>query len=106
LPLARRSGREKQPSRYICDLQSGEFTTRSEHEKIPKGMHVLVLNEEISGLAMLTMMGTKGGLEQRNLAEAKCGPDWLRWKEGMEEELSTLQEYKTWEIVDDPKMST
>jgi hypothetical protein len=103
LPLARCSGCEKQPSRYIRDLQSGEFTTGSEHEKIPKGMHIRVLNEEISGLAMLTTMGTEGGLEPRNLAEAKRGPDWLRWKEGMEEELSALQEYKTWEIVDDPK---
>ena len=52
---------------------------------------------------MLTMMGTEGGLEPRNLAEAKHGPDWLRWKEEMEEELNALQEYKTWEIVDDLK---
>ena len=72
-------------------------------EKIPKGICIPDLDKEISGLAMLTTMGTKGGLELRNLAEAKCGPDWLRWREGMEEELNALKEYTTWEIVDDPK---
>ena len=102
LPLARHSERNKKPSQYICDLQSGEFVTGSD-EKIPKGIRVPDLDEEISGLAMLTMMGTEGGLEPRNLAEAKCGPDWLRWREGMEEELNALKEYTTWEIVDDLK---
>jgi hypothetical protein len=75
----------------------------SNTEKIPKGIQLPTLDEDISGLAMLTMMGTEGGLEPRNLAEAKRGPDWLRWKEGMEEELSALEAYKTWEIVDNPK---
>ena len=77
--------------------------TGLENEEIPKGIRILVLNEEISGLAMLTMMGTEGGLELRNLAEAKRGPDWLRWKEGMKEELNVLKEYKTWEIVNNLK---
>jgi hypothetical protein len=103
LPTARHSERKKEPSRYIRDLQSGEFTTGSNTEKIPKGIQLPTLDEDISGLAMLTMMGTEGGLEPRNLVEAKWGPDWLRWKEGMEEELSALEAYKTWEIMDDPK---
>ena len=75
----------------------------SNTEKIPKGIQLPTLDEDISGLVMLTMMGTEGGLELRNLVEAKWGPDWLRWKEGMEEELSALEAYKTWEIMDDPK---
>ena len=102
LPLACHSEHNKKPSQYIRDLQSGEFMTGSD-EKIPKGICIPDLDEEISGLAMLTTMGTEGGLELRNLAEVKCGPDWLRWREGMEEELNALKEYTTWEIVDDPK---
>ncbi|KAF8636859.1 hypothetical protein AX14_010377 [Amanita brunnescens Koide BX004] len=40
LPDIRRSGREKQPSQYIRDLQSGEFTTGLPTEAIPKGMQL------------------------------------------------------------------
>jgi len=42
-------------------------------------------------------------LEPRNLAEAKSHLDWLLWEIAIEEELKTLKEVGTWELVDAPK---
>jgi len=104
MPALRRSSRIKKPSQYVKDLQSGEFVTGSD-EKFPTGLQVPELEEPISGLAMATAMGEASGLEPRSLAEAKKRPDWLRWKEAMDEELVALQAHKTWEIIDAPKGS-
>jgi len=42
-------------------------------------------------------------LEPQNLAEAKKQPDWMLWEKAIEEELRTLKEAGTWEVVEIPK---
>ena len=42
-------------------------------------------------------------LEPQNLAEAKKQPDWMLWEKAIEEELMTLKEAGTWEVVEIPK---
>jgi hypothetical protein len=36
------------------------------------------------------------------LTEAKRSPDWAKWQTAMQEELTTLNEKGTWELVDKP----
>lgn len=103
LPEIRWSNRDKKPSCYVRDLNSGDFTTRSKEEKYLTGLQVPELNEEIGALAMSARMNEANGLEPRSLNEAMKSLDWLRWKEAMDEEKTVLEGYKTWEIMDAPK---
>jgi hypothetical protein len=48
-------------------------------------------------------MSEANGLEPRTHIEAMKSPDWLRWKEAMDEEMGALEAHKTWEVVDMPK---
>ena len=68
----------KQPSHYVRDLLSGEFTTRSKNKKFPTGLQVPKIEEEISAVAMLTRMSEACGLEPRTLNKAKKSLDWPR----------------------------
>jgi hypothetical protein len=52
--------------------------------------------------AMVADMSEVEGLEPHSLAEAKRGPDWLFWEKAIFEELRTLKEAGTWELVDAP----
>jgi hypothetical protein len=104
LPEVRRSKRVKQPSRYVKDIESGEFSTGT-NDKFPKGLQVPVMEEEISGLAMSVKMDELNGLVPSSLNEAMKSPDWPRWKETMEEEREALEVHGTWKVVDQPKGS-
>jgi hypothetical protein len=42
-------------------------------------------------------------LEPRNLTEAKGRPDWSSWEKAIQEELKTLRDAGTWEVVEMPK---
>jgi hypothetical protein len=50
--------------------------------------------------AMVAEMSDVEGLEPCSLAEAKQSPDWLFWEKAIVEELKTLEEAGTWELVD------
>ncbi len=104
LPELRCSERNKQPSRYVKDIQSGEFSTGTK-EKLPKGLQIPAMEEEISSLAMSVRMDEASGLLLTSLNEAMKSPDWLCWKEAMEEEREALEVHGTWRVVDAPKGS-
>ena len=55
------------------------------------------LDEE---MAMLTETVEAEALEPASLAEAKRHPDWPDWEQALAEELTTLHEAGTWEIVE------
>jgi hypothetical protein len=42
------------------------------------------------------------GDELNSLAEAKRSPDWTKWEKSIQEELNTLHEKGTWELVQKP----
>ena len=52
--------------------------------------------------ALLAEIGLAEALEPRNLGEAKKRPDWPLWEVVIEEELKTLKEAETWEVVEVP----
>ena len=52
--------------------------------------------------AMVAEMSEAEGLEPHSLAEAKHGPDWLFWEKVIFEELKTLEDAGTWELIDLP----
>lgn len=104
LPEVHRSEHVKQPSCYVKDIQSGEFSTGT-NDKFPKGLQVPVMEEEISGLAMSVKMDELNGLVPSSLNEAMKSPDWPCWKEAMEEEREALEAHGTWKAVDQLKGS-
>ena len=107
LPEPRRSSRLRQASQYVRDLRSGEFTTGGRSNLMPRGLQVPdgtvpELTENVTGLALAAAISDVEGLEPASLAEAKRRPDWLRWKDAMDEEMKALEAYKTWELDDLP----
>jgi hypothetical protein len=110
LPQLRRSERNRKPSQYVQDIESGEFTTGLHGQVLPKGLTVPVdkdlvpvMDEEITGLAMSIEMDKQSGLLPDTLAEAKRSLDWPRWKEAMEEEKVALEAHGTWKVVTLPQ---
>ena len=52
--------------------------------------------------AMVAEMSEVEGLEPRSLVEVKRSLDWLFWEKAIFEELKTLEEAGTWELIDPP----
>ena len=53
--------------------------------------------------AFATEVQEAEALEPRNLKEAKSRSDWSLWERAIEEELKSLREAGTWELVDEQK---
>ena len=112
-------------SPWIWDLQSGAgvSSTHSSDPAIPRGVTLpggfedidsvdvvtgawsveaglLVLHESWLGLevALAAEITDAEVLEPRNLAEAKCHPDWPSWEQAISEELTTLCKARTWKL--------
>jgi Reverse transcriptase (RNA-dependent DNA polymerase) len=52
--------------------------------------------------AMVVEISNVEALEPQSLAEAKCRPDWPLWEKAIYEELATLKEMGTYELVKPP----
>ena len=63
-----------------------------------------ILDEELmdldEGVTMAAKMAESEALEPSSLAEAKHHPDWSDWEYALAEELTTLHEAGTWELVE------
>jgi hypothetical protein len=112
-PRARRTCK---PSQRVLEILSGRAVTSSrpsdpvvapgvqvptaivEEEETPNALMAVDLVE----YAMVAEISEAEGLEPCSLAEAKRGPDWLFWEKAIFEELKTLEEAGTWELVDLP----
>ena len=127
-----RPTRIRKPSQRIQDLIQGIGVTsnRRQDPKLARGIqtptiaapiaeeHVVPEGEGISDqmmsalddelmdldeeMAMLTETAEAEALEPASLAEAKRHPDWPDWEQALAEELTTLHEAGTWEIVEPP----
>ena len=53
--------------------------------------------------AFVAEIGAAEALEPRNLTEAKSHPDWLLWEKAVDEEMKSLRDAGTWEVVEMPK---
>ncbi|HEV7735797.1 MAG TPA: reverse transcriptase domain-containing protein, partial [Chlamydiales bacterium] len=100
-----RPKRDRKPSRYIRDLESG-----LNQANIPKGMQVpkrtgeamAVLEEEIHGVALAAAMAEADAYEPKDLPDAKRRPEWPLWYEAMKTEIKALEDYGTWKVVKTP----
>lgn len=83
---------------------------RSADKHVPRGVQVLKetlpvepdLVKEVTGAAMAAHIADVEGLDPRSLEEAKCRPEWPRWKEAMEEEQRALEAHRTWRLEKPP----
>ena len=49
---------------------------------------------------LIAEISNSEALEPQNLTEVKARLDWVHWEKAIEEELKTLREAGTWEVVD------
>ena len=113
--------RIRKPSQRVLDILSGHTvsSSRPSDPVVAPGVQVLPIVEQPHKLegegttdwmmavdlvkhTMVAEMSEAEGLEPHSLAEVKHGPDWLFWEKAIFEELKTLEEAGTWELVDLP----
>ena len=108
--------RIRKPSQRVVDLLEGRGTWTDEHTNsiVPPGVQLmaeggadddnltdwLVIPDHMEGYAFAATIGDSEALEPRSLAEAKRGGDWPLWEKAIREELATLKEAGTWELVE------
>ena len=106
-------------STYIQLLWHGEGTHngRGGNPIIPKGIqttmvkgveggHALTaweLDDKNAVFALLAGNAEAEGLEPMTIEEAKMRPDWLKWEEVINAELKSLDDARTWNMVERPK---
>ena len=104
--------RQRKPSQHVQDLLAGKgyASDRPNAPKIPVGVQMpdanAVDDNDTADFwdehVMAAEISDEEALEPCNLAEAKSRPDWLLWEKAIAEELATLKEAGTWELVDAP----
>ena len=113
-----RSKRIRKPSKRVVDLLEGRGTWTDEptNSLVPPGVQLmaegganddelndwLIVPDHVEGYAFAAVTGDSEALEPRCLAEAKRGGDWPLWEKVILEELATLKEAETWNLVKAP----
>jgi len=52
--------------------------------------------------AALAVMGSGPGMEPHNEHKARASPDWPKWRNAMNKEITQLMTNNTWELVEHP----
>jgi hypothetical protein len=60
-------------------------------------------DEELTIYVMLAGMSEAEGLEPSTIQDAKTRSDWAQWQDAVNTELKSLDEARTWDIVQRPK---
>jgi len=81
------------PSQYIRQLEAGEGTTGGEFSDC-------VFSAGFDDIIAAAIMDADANL--KTLVEARSRSDWLRWKEAMDCEMTTLERAGTWSTVPRP----
>ena len=102
------------PSRRVLEILSGHAvnSSRPSDPLVAPGVQVptvvveetpdMLMAVDLVEYALVAEMSEVEGLEPQSLAEAKQGRDWPFWEKAIFEELKTLEEAGTWELVDLP----
>ena len=101
----------QKPSHKVVDLLEGrgEWSTNRKAAVLAPGIQRLIkdwLAEVIQcedKYMLIAEISSSEALEPKTLSEAKTRPDWTLWEKACEEELNTLKEAGTWEVVDASK---
>jgi hypothetical protein len=106
------SKRARKPSQKVQDLLEGRgswSTFQSNSQTVAPGVQkpsddwATSIAECVDEYAFIAEVTETEALEPRSLAEAKTRPDWKLWEKAIEEELATLKEAGTWNLVDLPE---
>ena len=114
-----RQQRTRKPSQRVLDLLEGRgtWTEKPTNSQLPPGVQLMAeegaddenltdwldIPAHVEGYAFAVVTGDSEALEPRSLAEAKRGVDWPLWEKAIHEELATLKEAGTWELVTAPE---
>ena len=101
----------RKPSQKVADLLEGkaQWSTNAKGMILPPGIQgpsddwTAETTEYKDEYIFLAEVSNLEALEPRNIMEAKARPDWNLWERAIKEELRTLREARTWEVVDKPK---
>src|SRR6202522_752242 len=108
------NSRIRKPSQRVRELLEGQATwsNRSKAQKVFPRIQLPTADEAdtndwatnaIDEYAFAAETTNSEALEPQILNEAKSRPDWKLWEKAIEEELETLREAGTWELVDVPE---
>ncbi len=109
--------RIRKPSQHIQDILNGTGTNSAKPADpvIAMGVQLpsvlegegtaewMMAADFIEEYALATEMSEAEALEPKSLSEAKDRPDWPLWERAIHEELQTLKDAGTWELVEPPK---
>jgi len=100
------------PSTNIQQICTGEGTVtgHTDAPALPHGLQnpteMLTEYADDSGsapeYATLAVMGSGLGMEPHNEHKARASPDWPKWENTMNEEITQLMTNNTWELVERP----
>ena len=101
--------RARKPSQKVADLLAGKgsWSANGSRTALAPGMQqptdwmagAIECEDEYALIAEISLAEA---LEPRSLGEAKKQPDWPLWETAIEEEMKTLREAGTWEVVEAP----
>jgi transposase InsO family protein len=94
MQIPRRSGRIPVASAWRRQLEAGEGTMGEEYSDY-------VFSAAFDNIITAAILDVE--VDPKSLAEAQSSPNWPRWKEAMDRELTTLEKAGTW--VDVPRPS-
>src|ERR1700678_902798 len=108
------NSRVRKPTQRVRELLEGKATwsNRSKAQKVFPGIQLPTADEAdtndwatnaIDEYVFAAETTNSEALEPQILNEAKSRPDWKLWEKAIEEELETLREAGTWELVDVPE---
>ena len=92
------SKQTRKPSHKVATLLGGNQALASGVQK-PSDDWMAVVEACEDEHAFVTEVQEAEALEPRNLKEAKSHSDWLLWEKAIEDELKSLREARTWEVV-------
>src|SRR6202522_700164 len=108
------NSRIRKPSQRVRELLEGQATwsNRSKAQKVFPGIQLPTADKAdtndwatnaIDEYVFAAETTNSEALEPQSLNEVKSRPDWKLWEKAIEEELETLREAGTWELVDVPE---
>ena len=95
--------RIRKPSKKVVDLLKGSKGALAPGIQKPSDDWAAVVVGCIDEYAFVAEIGAAEALKPRSLAEAKSHPDWLLWEKAAEDEMKSLRDAETWEVVEMPK---
>jgi hypothetical protein len=90
---------ERHPELKLRDTQTSQDTSDYDEEQLAL---MNVPDENVIPTFLTVAAEETEPFEPKSLRQAKNDPRWLEWEKGMTEEIQSLKQNKTWEIVDPP----